>query len=312
MKITVIGAGNVGATCAAVIAEKEICNHIVLVDVKKGFAEGKALDMEQTAPLARYTTKITGVTDDYSATKDSSIVIITSGIPRKPGMTREDLIGTNAKIIKSVTENAVKYSPNAIFIVVSNPLDVMAYSCLMTAKINPHKVIGMAGMLDNSRYKTFIADELNCSAKDIMAITLGGHGDTMVPLPRYTSVSGVPLDQLIDKGKLEKIIERTRFGGGELVELLGTSAWYAPGYAAAKMAALIAKNQRRYEPASAFLQGEFGYSDLFFGVPVMLGKNGIEQILEIHLNDEERELVDISAKKVRETIDIYKAMEKAL
>jgi len=308
MKITVIGAGNVGATCAAVIAEKEICNQIVLIDIKKGLAEGKALDMEQTAPLARYTTKISGVTDDYSLTKDSSIVVITSGIPRKPGMTRDDLIATNAEIVKSVTENSIKYSPNAIYIVVSNPLDVMAYTCLMTAKIDPHKVIGMAGMLDNARFKTFIANELNCSAKDIMAITLGGHGDTMVPLPRFTTVSGVPVLQLMAKEKLDKIIERTRFGGGEIVELLGTSAWYAPGYAAAKMAALISKNQRRYEPASAFLNGEYGYHDMFFGVPVMLGKNGVEQILEIDLNEEERQEVDNSAVKVKETIDVLKKL----
>jgi len=308
MKITIIGAGNVGATCAAVIAEKEICDKIILVDTKQGFAEGKALDMEQTAPLARYTTKVRGYTDDYSHTKNSSIVIITSGMPRKPGMTRDDLISINAKIVKSVTENAIKYSPNAIFIVVANPLDVMAYTCFMSAKVDPKKIIGMAGMLDTSRYKTFIADELNCSAKDIMAITLGGHGDTMVPLPRYTSVSGVPVSQFLSKEKLDAIIERTRFGGGEIVDLLGTSAWYAPGYAAAKMAALIAKNQRRYEPASAYLQGEFGFKDMFFGVPVMLGHNGVEHILEIELNDEERELVNNSALKVKETIDVLKKL----
>jgi len=223
-------------------------------------------------------------------------------------MSRDDLISVNAKIVKSVTENAIKYSPDAIFVVVSNPLDAMTYVCLKTAGVDPHKVIGMAGMLDTARYKTFIAEELNCSAKDIMAITLGGHGDTMVPLPRYTSVSGVPVLQLMTKEKLDKIIERTRTGGGEIVNLLGTSAWYAPGYAAAKMAALIAKNQRRYEPASAYLQGEFGYNDLYFGVPVMLGKNGIEQILQIELNDEEREQVDISAKKVKETIDVFKSL----
>lgn len=309
MKITIVGAGNVGATCATVIAEKEICNHIVLVDVQKGLAEGKALDMEQTAPLARYTTRINGVTDDYEATKDSSIVVITSGLPRKPGMSREDLIQTNANIVKSVTENVIKYSPNATLIVVSNPLDVMAYCSFMTAKINPQKVIGMAGMLDTARYKKFLADALNCSSKDIMAITLGGHGDTMVPLPRYTSVSGVPVTNLLPKEKLDEIIDRTRFGGGEIVNLLGTSAWYAPGYAAAKMAVAIAKNQRRFEPVSAYLQGEFGYKDIYFGVPAMLGRNGIEQILEIELNDKERELVNISAGKVKESIDVLKGLD---
>lgn len=308
MKITIVGAGNVGATCATVIAEKEICNHIVLVDVQKGLAEGKALDMEQTAPLARYTTKINGVTDDYEATKDSAIVIITSGLPRKPGMTREDLIQTNAKIVQSVTQNALKYSPNAIFIIVSNPLDVMAYCAYMTAKIDPKKVIGMAGMLDTARYKKFLADELDCSSKDIMAITLGGHGDTMVPLPRFTSISGVPVTHLLPKAKLDEIIDRTRFGGGEIVNLLGTSAWYAPGYAAAKMAVAIAKNQRRFEPVSAYLQGEFGYKDIYFGVPAKLGRQGIEQIMEIELNDEERAMVDVSAGKVKESIDVLKGL----
>jgi len=308
MKISVIGAGNVGATCAAVIAEKEICNRIVLVDVVEGLAEGKALDLAQTAPLARYTTKIIGTNNDYEPTKDSSIVVITSGLPRKPGMSREDLISTNAKIVKSVTQNAVKYSPNAIFIVVANPLDVMAYTAFMSSKISPKKVIGMAGMLDTARYKSFIANEIGCSSKDIMAITLGGHGDTMVPLPRYTSVSGVPVTQLVAKDKLDAIIERTIYGGGEIVKLLGTSAWYAPGYAAAKMAALIAKDQRRYEPASTYLQGEFGYNDIYFGAPVMLGKNGIENILEIELNDEERALVDVSANKVKDSIELLKSL----
>ncbi len=309
MKISVIGAGNVGATCAAVIAEKEICDQIVLVDVIEGLAEGKALDLAQTAPLARYTTKIIGTTDDYAPTKDSEIIVITSGLPRKPGMSREDLIITNAKIVKSVTLNALKYSPNAVFIVVANPLDVMAYTSFMTSTISPKKVIGMAGMLDNARYKSFIANEIGCSSKDIMAITLGGHGDTMVPLPRYTSVSGVPVNQLVSKDRLDAIINRTIYGGGEIVKLLGTSAWYAPGYAAAKMAVLIAKNQRRYEPASTYLQGEFGYNDIFFGAPVMLGKNGIENILEIELNDEERALVDISAKKVKSSIELLKSFD---
>jgi len=309
MKISIIGAGNVGATCAQVIAEKEICNNIVLLDKVKGLAEGKALDMQQTAPLARYSTNIKGVTDDYEATKDSSIVIVTSGLPRKPGMTREDLIQVNAEIVKYVTQNAAKYSPDAIFIIVSNPLDVMAYCAYFTARTSPKKVIGMAGMLDTARYKSFIADALHCSSKDILAITLGGHGDTMVPLPRYTSVGGVPVTQLLPKETIDSIIERTRFGGGEIVNLLGTSAWYAPGYAAAKIAVTIATNQRRFEPASVYLQGEYGYKDIFFGVPVMLGKHGAEKILEIELNEVEKELVESSASKVLEAINIYKSFE---
>jgi len=308
MKISIIGAGNVGATCAQVVAEKEICNRLVLLDVIEGLAEGKALDLEQTAPLARYTTQIQGVTNDYEATKDSSVVIVTSGKPRKPGMSREDLIETNGKIMKQVMDNAVKYSPNAIYIIVANPLDVMAYAALFTSKLAPQKVIGMAGMLDTARYKKFLASELDCSPKDIEAITLGGHGDTMVPLPRYTSISGAPLTQLLAKDRIDAIIERTRFGGGEIVKLLGTSAWYAPGYAAAKMAVAIAKNQRRFEPASVYLNGEYGYKDIYFGVPVMLGKNGAERVLEIELNDEERELVNVSAQKVKESVDVLKSM----
>lgn len=308
MKISIIGAGNVGASCAQVIAEKEISNRLVMLDIRPGIAEGKALDLEQTAPLARYTTQIAGVTDDYEATKDSSIVIITSGKPRRPGMSRDDLIGINGKIMKEVTDNAVKYSPNAVYIIVANPLDVMAYAALFTSKLPSERVIGMAGMLDTARYKKFLASELDCSPKDIEAITLGGHGDTMVPLPRFTSVSGVPLAQMLSKEKIDAITERTRFGGGEIVKLLGTSAWYAPAYAAAKMAVAVAKNQRRFEPASVYLTGEYGYEDIYFGVPVMLGKRGAERVLEIKLNDEERELVDISAKKVKESIDVLKSM----
>lgn len=309
MKISIIGAGNVGATCAQVVAEKEICNRLVMLDVVEGLAEGKALDLMQTAPLARYTTQIQGVTNDYEATKDSSIVIITSGKPRKPGMSREDLVSINGKIMKTVTENAIKYSPDAIFIIVANPLDVMAYCAYTSMNIDPKRVIGMAGMLDTARYKQFIAEAIDCSPKDISAITLGGHGDTMVPLPRFTSVSGVPIEKLLPKETIDEIINRTRFGGGEIVKLLGTSAWYAPGYAAAKMAVEIAKNQRRYEPASVYLRGEYGYEDIFFGVPVMLGKYGIEDILDLELNEEERALVDVSAQKVREAIDVLKELD---
>ena len=234
-KVSVIGAGNVGATCANVIARKNLVNDVVLLDIKEGMAEGKALDMWQTASVDYFHTRVKGVTNDYEATKDSAVVVITSGLPRRPGMSRDDLINTNARIVKEVTENVVKYSPNAIIIVVSNPLDVMAYTAYVTAKKPANEVIGMAGILDSSRYKAFIADELNISPNCISGLLLGGHGDTMVPLRRYTSVAGIPVEQLISKEKLDAIIERTRKGGGELVELMGTSAWYAPGAAAAQM-----------------------------------------------------------------------------
>jgi malate dehydrogenase len=309
MKITVVGAGNVGATCANIIAEKEICSTVVLLDVQKGLAEGKALDIWQMAPLALYDTRTIGVTNDYEATANSKIVVITSGIARKPGMSRDDLVATNANIVKSVTENIIKYSPEAIIIIVSNPLDAMAYTSYMTAKVPPTRVLGMAGLLDTARYRAFIADELNCSVKDIQAIILGGHGDNMVPLKRYTTVSGVPITQLIDNDRLDEIIQRTRVGGGELVNLMGKSAWYAPGYAAARMVEAIVRNQKRYFPCSAYLQGEYGLKDIYFGVPVKLGKYGVERIMEISLNDEEKEMVSISAKNVHETTQVVKDMK---
>lgn len=230
MKVTVVGAGNVGATCADVLAYKEIVNQVVLVDIKEGFAEGKALDIWQKAPIDLYDTRTIGSSNDYSKTADSDIVVITSGLPRKPGMTRDDLIATNAGIVKSVTENVVKYSPNAIIIVVSNPLDVMTYQAHITSKLPRTRVMGMAGILDTARYRAFLAEELNVSPKDIQAVLMGGHGNTMVPLPRYTTIAGIPLTELLkDKAKLDHIVNRTINGGGELVQLMGTSAWYAPG-----------------------------------------------------------------------------------
>src|SRR6478735_7865353 len=235
MKVTVVGAGNVGATCADVLAYREIVNEVILVDIKEGFAEGKALDIWQKSPINQYDTKTTGVTNDYSKTANSDVVVITSGLPRKPGMTRDDLISTNAQIVQSVTENVVKYSPNAILIIVSNPLDVMTYCAHLTSKLSRNKVIGMAGVLDTARYRAFLADEIGCSPKEIQGMLLGGHGDTMVPLPRYTTVGGIPVTELVAKDKLDAIIERTKNGGGELVKLMGTSAWYAPGAAAAQM-----------------------------------------------------------------------------
>lgn len=244
-KVTVVGAGNVGATCADVIAHKELCNELVLVDIKENFAEGKALDIWQTAPVDMYDTRITGSTADYSKTANSDVVVITSGLPRKPGMSRDDLIQTNAGIVKSVTENIIKYSPNAIIIVVSNPLDVMTYCAFLTAKIDSSRVFGMAGILDTARYRAFLATEINCSPKDIQAVLMGGHGDTMVPLPRYTTVAGIPVTELVAEDKLNAIVERTKKGGGEIVNLLGTSAWYAPGASAAQMVEAILRDQKR-------------------------------------------------------------------
>src|SRR5574337_747055 len=287
MKVTVVGAGNVGATCADVIAHKELCNEVVLLDIKPNFAEGKALDIWQTAPINLYDTRVKGSTEDYSKTANSDVVVITSGLPRKPGMSRDDLISTNAAIVKGVTENIIKYSPNAIIIIVSNPLDVMTYCAFLTAKIDPRRVFGMAGILDTARYRAFLAEELNCSPKDIQAVLMGGHGDTMVPLPRYTTVGGIPVTELIAKDKLDAIIERTKKGGGEIVNLLGTSAWYAPGAAVAQMVDSIMLDEKRVLPCTAYLEGEYGIEGLYMGVPVKLGAEGIEEIIELELDEGE-------------------------
>ncbi len=311
MKITVIGAGNVGATCANVIAEKELANEVVLIDIKEGLSEGKSLDMWQTAPINLYDSRIIGYTNDYSQTANSEVVVITSGLPRKPGMSRDDLIATNAGIVKSVTENVIKYSPEAKIIVVSNPLDVMTYVAYLTAKVDPRRVFGMAGILDTARYRAFLAEALNVSPKDIQAVLMGGHGDTMVPLPRYTTVSGIPVTELIDAAKLDAIIDRTKKGGGELVNLMGTSAWYAPGAAAAQMVEAIVRDQKRIFPCCALLNGEYGLKDIYLGVPVKLGKNGIEEIIELKLNAEESKLLHESAKAVKEVMDVYDTMAKS-
>jgi malate dehydrogenase len=311
MKITVIGAGNVGATCANVIAEKELANEVVLIDIKEGLSEGKSLDMWQTAPINLYDSRIVGYTNDYSKTANSEVVVITSGLPRKPGMSRDDLIATNAGIVKSVTENVIKFSPEAKIIVVSNPLDVMTYVAFLTAKVDPRRVFGMAGILDTARYRAFLAEALNVSPKDIQAVLMGGHGDTMVPLPRYTTVSGIPVTELIDAERLDAIIERTKKGGGELVNLMGTSAWYAPGAAAAQMVEAIVRDQKRIFPCCALLNGEYGLKDIYLGVPVKLGKNGIEEIIELKLNADETNLLHESAKAVKEVMDVYDTMSKA-
>ncbi|MDH4471123.1 MAG: malate dehydrogenase [Fluviicola sp.] len=308
MKVTVVGAGNVGATCADVLAHREIANEIVLLDIKEGFAEGKALDIWQTSPINLYDSRTVGSTNDYSKTADSDVVVITSGLPRKPGMSRDDLIATNAGIVKTVTENVIKYSPNAVIIVVSNPLDVMTYCAFLNAKTDPKKVFGMAGILDTARYRAFLAEELNVSPKDIQAVLMGGHGDTMVPLPRYTTVGGIPVTEMIGEEKLNEIIERTKFGGGEIVKLLGTSAWYAPGAAAAQMVEAIVRDQRRVFPVCAWLQGEYGMNDIYLGVPVILGKNGIEKIIELDLNADERKLLEESAVAVKGVMDVLDNM----
>ena len=303
-KVTVVGAGNVGATCADVLAYREVAEEIVLVDIKEGIAEGKALDIWQKAPINQYDSRTVGSTNDYSKTANSDVVVITSGLPRKPGMTRDDLIETNAGIVKSVTENVAKYSPNAIIIVVSNPLDVMTYQAHLTSGFSRNKVMGMAGILDTARYRAFLAEELNVSGKEIQAILMGGHGDTMVPLPRYTTVAGIPVTELVAKDKLEAIIERTKFGGGELVKLMGTSAWYAPGAAAAQMVEAILKNQRRVFPVCIKLDGEYGIDDCYLGVTVILGKNGIEKVIELDLNAEEKQLLETSRGHVKEVMQV--------
>lgn len=304
MKVTVVGAGNVGATCADVLAQREVCNDVVLVDIKEGLSEGKALDIFQKSPINLYDTRTIGSTNDYTLTENSDVVVITSGLPRKPGMSRDDLIGTNAKIVESVTQNIIKHSPNSIIIIVSNPLDVMTYQAHITSNFDRNRVMGMAGILDTARYRAFIADELNISPKDIQAVLLGGHGDTMVPLPRYTTVSGIPVTELINEKKLDEIIERTKFGGGELVKLMGTSAWYAPGAAAAQMVESIVKNQKRIFPVCVKLEGEYNIDDCYLGVPVILGSNGIEKVIELDLNSDERTLLEESRSHVKEVMSV--------
>ena len=309
MKVTVVGAGNVGATCADVLAHKEIANEIILVDIKEGFAEGKALDMWETSPINLYDSRTIGSTNDYEKTAGSEVVVITSGLPRKPGMSRDDLIATNAGIVKSVTENVIKYSPDAKIVVVSNPLDVMTYQAYLTANVDSSKVFGMAGILDTARYRSFLALELNVSPKDIQAVLMGGHGDTMVPLPRYTTVGGIPVTELIDEDKLNAIVDRTKVGGGEIVKLLGTSAWYAPGAAAAQMVEAIGRDQRRVFPVCTMLNGEYGMDGIYLGVPVILGKNGIERIIKLDPNADERALLDESATAVRNVMKVLDDMD---
>lgn len=302
MKITVIGAGNVGATAAHVMGLREIANDIWLLDIDEGIAKGKALDMYESMPIYKSDSRIHG-TADYADTKDSDIVVITAGLPRKPGMSRDDLLVKNATIVSKCAEEAIKYSPNANFIVVSNPLDVMTYVAWKKTGLPKEKVIGMAGILDTARYRSFISMETGVSMKDVQALLLGGHGDTMVPLPRYTNVGGVPVTDLIKKERLDEIVQRAKKGGGEIVNYLKKgSAYYAPGTAIAEMCEAIAKDQKRILPCTVILKGEYGYNDVALGMPIQLGKNCLEKVIELDLNSEEKALLDESANHVKKTI----------
>ncbi len=307
-KVTVIGAGNVGATVAYSVARKDIVKEVVLIDIKEGLSEGKSLDMWESSAIDQFNTKIIGSTNDYDKTKDSDIIVITSGLPRKPGMSRDDLISTNAKIVHDVTSKALAKSPNAIIIIVSNPLDVMSYAAFKTAGISSHKVFGMAGILDTARFRAFLADEMGTSPKDIQALLLGGHGDTMVPLPRFTTVNGIPITEYIKEDRLNEIVERTKKGGGELVNLMGTSAWYAPGAAAAQMVEAIVKDEKRTFPVCALLNGEYGMKNIYLGVPVVLGKNGIEKIIELDLTEQEMNDLKVSADSVKKVMTVLDDM----
>lgn len=301
-KVTVVGAGNVGATAAQRLAEKELCD-VVLVDIVDGVPQGKALDLTEAAPIEKHDAKLTG-TNGYEATAGSDIVIITAGIPRKPGMSRDDLISTNAGIIKSVTQQITKYSPDAILIIVSNPLDAMCHVAFDASGFPKNRVLGMAGVLDSARFRAFIAMELDVSVENTHAFVLGGHGDTMVPLPRYSTVAGIPITELMAKDRIDALVKRTANGGAEIVGLLKTgSAYYAPASAAVEMAESILKDKKKVLPCAAYLQGEYGIDDLFIGVPVKLGKNGMEQVIEITLTEDEKVALMKSAAAVQELKD---------
>ena len=301
-KVTVVGAGNVGATCANVLAFKGIADEVVLLDIKEGVSEGKAMDMMQTAQLLCMNTVVKGVTNDYSATAGSDVVIITSGIPRKPGMTREELIGVNAGIVRSVVNSVLEHSPNAIIVCVSNPMDTMTYLIHKVTDLPKNRIIGMGGALDSSRFKYYLSQALGANANEVEGMVIGGHGDTtMIPLKRFATYKGLPVSGLIPAEQLDKIAADTMVGGATLTKLLGTSAWYAPGAAAAMVASSIIHNEKRIIPCSVMLEGEYGHSDLCIGVPVVLGKDGIERIIELDLNAEEKALFDASAAAVKNT-----------
>ncbi len=309
MKVTVVGAGAVGATCADNIARKELCTDLVLLDIKEGLAEGKAQDMMQTAALLGFSTRITGSTNDYSKTAGSDVVVITSGIPRKPGMTREELIGTNANIVKHVTENILQHSPNAIIIVISNPMDTMTYLALKSSGLPKNRVIGMGGILDSSRFKYQISQHLSCDPSDLNATVIGGHGDTtMIPLIRYATWNSNPIAALLDADKQKQIVADTMVGGATLTKLLGTSAWYAPGAAGAALVEAIVRDEKKLFPCCVYLEGEYGQKDICLGVPVVIGKNGWESIVDYKLNAEEQELFNKSADAVRSMNDVLKTL----
>ena len=300
MKVTVVGAGAVGATCADNIARKELVEELVLVDIKEGFAEGTALDITQTASLLGFDTRVIGVTNDYSKTANSDVVVITSGIPRKPGMTREELIGTNARIVEEVSKNLLQHSPNAIIVVISNPMDTMTYLTLKSTGLDKHRVIGMGGILDSARFKCYLQQALNCSPNDLHATVIGGHGDTtMIPLTRLASLNGMPVSNTLSQDQLKQVAADTMVGGATLTKLLGTSAWYAPGAAGAALVESIIRDEKKVFPCCVSLEGEYGQNDICLGVPVVIGRNGWEKIVDYKLNAEEQEAFNKSAEAVR-------------
>ncbi len=300
MKVTVVGAGAVGATCADNIARKELVEELVLVDIKEGFAEGKALDIMQTSSLMGFDTRVIGVTGDYSKTAGSDVVVITSGIPRKPGMTREELIGTNARIVEDVSKNLLQHSPDAVIVVISNPMDTMTYLTLKATGLDKHRVIGMGGILDSSRFKTYLQQALNCSQNDLHGVVIGGHGDTtMIPLTRLATLNGTPVSQFLSEEQLKQVAADTMVGGATLTKLLGTSAWYAPGAAGAALVESIIRNEKKVFPCCVKLEGEYGQDDICMGVPVMVGSKGWEKIIDYKLNDAEQDAFNKSAEAVR-------------
>lgn len=308
-KVTVVGAGNVGATCANVLAINEVASEVVLLDVKEGVAEGKAMDIMQTAQLMGFDTVVKGCTNDYAQTADSDVVVITSGVPRKPGMTREDLIGINAGIVKSVSQSILEYSPNAILIIVSNPMDTMACLAMKILGLPSNRIIGMGGALDSSRFMYYLSEALQCNANDVQGMVIGGHGDTtMVPLTSLATYKGMPVSKILSKEKMEEVAKATMVGGATLTGLLGTSAWMAPGAASAIVVEAILRDQKKIIPCSVVLNGEYGLDDIMIGVPVILGKNGVEKIVELELSEEEKEKFAASAVAVRKTNEILKEM----
>lgn len=309
MKVTVVGAGAVGATTADNIARKELCEELVLLDIKEGLAEGKATDMMQTAALLNFDTRIIGSTADYAKTAGSDVVVITSGLPRKPGMTREELIGTNANIVKGVTQNILEHSPNAIIIVVSNPMDTMTYLTMTTSGVDKNKIIGMGGILDSSRFKFYLSQALQCSPADLNAVVIGGHGDTtMIPLIRYATWNSVPVTEFLSEEQQKKIVADTMVGGATLTKLIGTSAWYAPGAATAALVESIVRDEKKLFSCCVALNGEYGQNDICLGVPVTIGKNGWEKIVDYKLNEEEQGLFNKSADAVRNMNDVLKTL----